>query len=138
MKIKLEYIWLDGYHPEPNLRSKTKILEFDPLKNPKMQSQRQMAMNGRIVPSPNELPLWSFDGSSTQQADGSNSDCILRPVRVIVDPARMDAFLVMCEVLYSEGTPHISNTRHFINNDEQDMIINPSIDNKYRRPRNML
>ena len=119
MKIKLEYIWLDGYQPEPNLRSKTKILEFDPLKNPKMQSQRQMAMNGRIVPSPTELPLWSFDGSSTQQADGSNSDCILRPVRVIVDPARMDAFLVMCEVLDAEGNPHISNTRHFINNDEQ-------------------
>ena len=41
MKIKLEYIWLDGYHPEPNLRSKTKILDFDPLANPKMQSQRQ-------------------------------------------------------------------------------------------------
>jgi glutamine synthetase len=28
MKVKLEYIWLDGYEPTPNLRSKTKIVEF--------------------------------------------------------------------------------------------------------------
>ena len=27
-KFKLEYIWLDGYEPVPNLRSKTKIVEF--------------------------------------------------------------------------------------------------------------
>ena len=27
-KYKLEYIWLDGYEPVPNLRSKTKIVEF--------------------------------------------------------------------------------------------------------------
>jgi len=26
MRIKLEYIWLDGYEPEPNLRSKVKII----------------------------------------------------------------------------------------------------------------
>ena len=119
MKIKLEYIWLDGYHPEPNLRSKTKILDFDPLGDPKMQSRRQMAMNGRIVPSPSELPLWSFDGSSTQQADGSDSDCILKPVRVIIDPARIDAFLVMCEVLDADGNPHISNTRQWVNDEDQ-------------------
>ena len=29
MKHKLEYIWLDGYEPVPNLRSKTKIVDFD-------------------------------------------------------------------------------------------------------------
>ena len=27
MKIKLEYIWLDGYSPEPNLRSKVKVVD---------------------------------------------------------------------------------------------------------------
>src|SRR4051794_18523637 len=26
-KVKAEYIWLDGYEPVPNLRSKTKIVE---------------------------------------------------------------------------------------------------------------
>ena len=36
MKIKLEYIWLDGYKPEPNLRSKVKVLDFNPdgIENP--------------------------------------------------------------------------------------------------------
>ena len=29
MKIKLEYVWLDGYKPEPNLRSKVKIVESE-------------------------------------------------------------------------------------------------------------
>ena len=32
MKCKLEYIWLSGERPEPNIRSKTKIWDFDPLK----------------------------------------------------------------------------------------------------------
>jgi hypothetical protein len=33
MKIKLEYLWLDGYMPEPNLRSKVKIVNYDDIKN---------------------------------------------------------------------------------------------------------
>ena len=28
MKLKLEYIWLDGYTPEPNLRSKIKVFDW--------------------------------------------------------------------------------------------------------------
>lgn len=33
--------------------------------------------------NPAEFPEWSFDGSSTGQADGNKSDCILRPVFVV-------------------------------------------------------
>ncbi len=51
-KFKLEYIWLDGYKPVPNLRGKTQIKEFDEF------------------PTLEQLPLWGFDGSSTQQAEG--------------------------------------------------------------------
>ena len=51
-KYKLEYIWLDGYTPVPNLRGKTQIKEFD------------------TFPTLEQLPLWGFDGSSTNQADG--------------------------------------------------------------------
>ena len=51
-KYKLEYIWLDGYEPVPNLRGKTKVEEFDDF------------------PTLEELPLWGFDGSSTRQAEG--------------------------------------------------------------------
>ena len=53
-KYKLEYIWLDGYEPVPNLRSKTKVEAFG------------------AFPTLAELPLWNFDGSSTRQAPGSS------------------------------------------------------------------
>ena len=59
-KYKLEYIWLDGYAPTPNLRGKTQIKAYDSF------------------PSLEELPLWGFDGSSTKQAEGHSSDCVLK------------------------------------------------------------
>ena len=99
MKFKLEYIWLDGYEPVPNLRSKTKIVDF------------------AAEPTLDELPPWNFDGSSTQQADGSSSDCFLKPVALFPDPARNHARLVMCEVLLPDGTPHPSNSRAAIADD---------------------
>lgn len=92
--FKFEYIWLDGYQPEANLRSKTKVIKFD-----------------QFDEDPSVLPDWSFDGSSTQQADGSFSDCVLRPVKIYKDPARLDGYLVLCEVMNADGTPHESNTR---------------------------
>jgi glutamine synthetase len=98
-KYKLEYIWLDGYEPVPNLRSKTKIAEFDSF------------------PTLDELPMWNFDGSSTRQADGHSSDCGLKPVEVFVDPMREFGALVMCEVLLPDGTPHPSNSRATIHDD---------------------
>ncbi len=100
-KFKFEYIWLDGGRPEPSLRSKTKVLDMD-------------FFDGDIE----HLPIWSFDGSSTQQAEGHFSDCLLKPVRVISDPARKNGFLVMCEVLYPDGKPHESNTRAKFEDDE--------------------
>jgi glutamine synthetase len=93
-KFKLEYIWLDGYTPVPNLRSKTQIKEFD------------------------ALPNWGFDGSSTQQAEGRSSDCVLKPVAVYPDSTRLNGALVMCEVMMPDGvTPHPSNTRATILDD---------------------
>ena len=47
MKMKLEYIWLDGYEPTPNLRSKTKIVAFEG------------------EPTLEAVPVWNFDGSSS-------------------------------------------------------------------------
>ena len=98
-KYKLEYIWLDGYDPVPNLRSKTKIESFT------------------VAPTLEELPIWNFDGSSTQQAEGSNSDCLLQPVALFPDPARANGMLVMCEVLLPDATPHPSNSRATIPDD---------------------
>ncbi len=89
MVYKAEYIWIDGTEPTARLRSKTKILA-----------------DGA------ELGIWGFDGSSTNQAPGKNSDCVLRPVFSCPDPLRGDPHvLVMCEVLLTDMTPHTTNTR---------------------------
>ena len=62
---KLEYLWLDGCNPT-QIRHKTKIVKSF----------------GRD----SEAPIWGFDGSSTEQADGGSSDCVLKPVRVYPNP----------------------------------------------------
>jgi glutamine synthetase len=99
-KYKLEYIWLDGYKPTPNLRGKTQIKEF------------------ASFPTLAELPLWGFDGSSTMQAEGHSSDCVLKPVAVYPDGGRKNGVLVMCEVMMPDGkTPHATNTRATILDD---------------------
>lgn len=89
MPYRAEYIWIDGQKPTAKLRSKT-----------------------RVLPDGAELPIWGFDGSSTEQAPGDASDCVLRPVKVVPDPIRGgDDVLVLCEVLNTDMTPHESNTR---------------------------
>lgn len=89
MPYRAEYIWIDGQKPTAKLRSKT-----------------------RIIPDGDELPIWGFDGSSTEQAPGDSSDCVLRAVKVVPDPIRGgNDVLALCEVLNTDMTPHESNTR---------------------------
>lgn len=84
----LEYVWLDGYRTA-NLRSKVKVVkDWD-----------------------GKPPVWNFDGSSTNQAVGSESECILRPVRTYSFESRKNWHLVLCEVMNPDGTPHSSNMR---------------------------
>jgi glutamine synthetase len=93
-KYKLEYIWLDGKQPIPELRGKTTIKEF------------------AEPPALADLPLWGFDGSSTMQAEGSKSDCILKPVAFYPDAGRTgNSYIVLSEVMHPDGTPHSTNMR---------------------------
>ena len=101
MKSKLEYIWLDGYKPTQSLRSKTMV---------------RSDFGGTLE----ECPMWVFDGSSTEQAEGNASDCLLKPVMIIPDPGRKNSYLVMTEVLNADGTPHESNGRATIDTEEDD------------------
>ena len=101
MKAKLEYIWLDGYQPTQSLRSKTMV---------------RSDFGGTLE----ECPMWSFDGSSTNQATGDDSDCLLKPVAIFPDPDRQNGYLVMTEVLNADGTPHKSNGRATIDDDDDD------------------
>ena len=92
-KVMVEYIWIDGNQPTAKLRSKTKIVD-------------------NKVNNASDLPDWGFDGSSTMQAEGHFSDCLLRPVYIMNDPIRGgDNILAMCEVFNADGTVHKSNKR---------------------------
>tara|TARA_B100000700_G_scaffold324385_1_gene430415 strand:- start:314 stop:1327 length:1014 start_codon:yes stop_codon:yes gene_type:complete len=92
-KVVLEYVWLDGYRT-PNLRSKIKVMDWD--KDPE-----------EITLS--DIPDWNYDGSSTRQAPGNNSECVLKPVRLYA-PDRATK-LILCEVFNSSGTSHRTNHR---------------------------
>ena len=87
---KLEYLWLDGCTPT-QIRYKTKVVkEFGKNEEP---------------------PIWGFDGSSTEQAGGNSSDCVLKPVRVYPNPLESNSSIVLCEVYNVNDTPHETNTR---------------------------
>lgn len=111
MKIKLEYIWLDGSQPQ-QLRSKTKIVDKAETTNP------------------DDYSMWSFDGSSTLQAEagrGKNTDCLLKPVFVVTDPFRgWPNRLVLCEVLNPDGSTHDTNMRKELSDLVKSFNINES------------
>ena len=88
-KFRLDYIWLDGYQPTANIRTKSQMLEAD-------------SFDGSI----DAVPMWGFDGSSTQQAEGHDSDCILKPARVYRNPLQENGYFVLCEVLTRDGARH--------------------------------
>ena len=104
-----EYLWIDGAQPTQQIRSKARIV------------------NVPETPKPTDFPSWSFDGSSTGQAEGDDSDCILNPARVYQDPFRGEGhYLVLCEVADPDGSAHDSNQRARLR--EVLDVIGPQVD----------
>jgi len=63
-----------------------------------------------------DVPIWNYDGSSTGQATGEDSEVILKPVAMYKDPFRsfdtpVAAYLILCETYLPCGVPHTDNTR---------------------------
>ena len=101
MKTRLEYVWLDGYKPEPNLRSKVRVAD-------------------REINDINDIPEWGFDGSSTQQAEGYSSDCYLKPVRLY---RSYGMIYVLCEVMDSKGKVHETNDRAKLGEEDENFWV---------------
>ncbi|XP_071513562.1 glutamine synthetase isoform X2 [Panulirus ornatus] len=90
-KFQATYIWVDG--TGENLRSKTRTINFVPT-------------------NPKDLPIWNYDGSSTGQAQGSNSDVYLYPVAIYRDPfTQGNNKLVLCETYNHMKVPTETNHR---------------------------
>jgi len=95
MLSQATYIWIDGARPTKRLRAKVRVLDLP-------EGSLNVA----------NFPRWGFDGSSTYQAQGEDSDLILEPVCAIRDPiVTQNSCLVLCEVFNADGTPHETNTR---------------------------
>jgi glutamine synthetase len=99
-KHVLEYVWIDA---AGGLRSKTRVMKLDESTN-----------IWCIVKDPVSWE-WSFDGSSTGQATGTDSDVLIRPVAIYSNPflksTIMQSWLILCDCYNKDGTPHATNAR---------------------------
>lgn len=101
--VQVTYVWIDG--TMSGLRCKTRTLDHEPE-------------------GPDELPIWNFDGSSTKQADGTNSDIYLYPKVMFRDPFRGHPNkLVLCETYTHDEKPHTTNSRHSCNSYMKDSKV---------------
>merc|ERR1719160_1318236 len=91
-KVMAEYVWIDA---DLTCRSKCRTLDAN-----------------KIPEDPTKLPLWNYDGSSTGQAPGDDSEVIIHPKAIYPDPFRGgDNILVLCDTYTPGGTPLPTNTR---------------------------
>ena len=93
----IEYVWLDGKN---ELRSKIKITDYK-------------------IKNLGDIPEWNFDGSSTYQSSGEDSEIIIKPCALFKNPLiilpNKKSLLVMCDTYKPDGTPLSNNNRYTAN-----------------------
>ncbi len=89
-KTVVEYVWIGGNN---ELRSKSKVVD-------------------NTVNNLNDISNWNFDGSSTSQAEGTDSEVIIKPVALFNDPFRKNNHkMVMCDTYTPNDEPISNNNR---------------------------
>jgi glutamine synthetase len=109
LSVKMEYLWIDAFD---TIRSKTKVKMFNSTDFKKLPSE--FGEVGSVEFDKNLIPEWYFDGSSTNQSCEQNSDVILKPKFICLDPFNESnniSFLVLCDTYNSNDTPHKTNKR---------------------------
>jgi len=89
-KNVLEYVWIDG---KSNLRSKIRVVDIS-------------------VNNINDIPMWNYDGSSTYQAEGADSEIVLKPCALFTNNINNKNKLVLCETYFPNGKPCPTNHRY--------------------------
>lgn len=124
--IRFDYVWLDGSETK-EFRTKTRYSQIDIGENNQEPPKIEEILS--------QVQPWSFDGSSTNQADTESSDLMLQPVRLYPNPFvrqgqnSIPSFTVLCEVFDTDGNPHETNTRAKLrelldsNKDESGLIM---------------
>lgn len=101
----VEYIWLGGNN---ELRSKTRVLDN---------------VNISTI-SIKDIPDWNYDGSSTGQATGRESEVIIKPKTLFNSPfGQPYDYIVLCDTYLPDGSPLYNNTRIVA-----DLIFNQKLD----------
>lgn len=91
MTVIAEYVWIDA---DKGLRCKSRVF----------QGKSSMKLD--------DFPSWNFDGSSTGQAPGEDSEVILEPAACFPDPFRKNPHqLVLCSCFTPQGEAIPTNTR---------------------------
>lgn len=105
MKFIAEYIWLDS---SDNIHSKSRTIEIECTEE---DARSGKAMS--IILNTKTYKDWNYDGSSTGDAVGHDSEIIIKPVAVYPDPFRkLPNVLLLCDTYLPDNSPTSFNTRH--------------------------
>lgn len=107
----IEYVWIGG---KGELRSKIKVINEYYTYNDICDTKSRYINNSKIIPYYREKFKWNYDGSSTEQANGDDSEITLNPVRIFYNPDNYDyanSFILLCDTYCSNGEPAKCNNR---------------------------
>jgi len=115
MTIIVEYIWIGGNN---ELRSKTRVIEDVTVFRKNECSNSEHCLDRSVDISKIVLPDWNYDGSSTDQASGNDSEVVIKPRTIFKNPffqlensSHEQYYMVICDTYLPSGSPLPDNQR---------------------------